>query len=100
MRREVYSSVSAVGPLDVRVGRVEQRERRQRRIGQVGEERHLLLARDALALRELDRRHLDADRLVVLEGLLRFLDLLLALLRGEAALLAVAARLDAALTAP
>ena len=83
------------GPLDVRIGRVQQRERRKRRVRQLREERHLLLAHDALALGHVRGRHLDADGLVVLELLLRLLDLALAQLGREAAFLPVAAGLDA-----
>ncbi len=81
--------------LDMAVRRVEDRDRRQRRVRQVGEERHLLFLRHPLALRDDHLRDLDADRLVLLEDLLRHLDLDLALLRRRLAGLAVAPRLDA-----
>jgi hypothetical protein len=80
--------------LDVRVGRIEQRQLRQRRVGHV-ENSGTCFSRTMRSLFATTGRHLDADRLVVLEGLLRLLDLLLAHLRGDPALLAVAARLDA-----
>ena len=50
----MYSSVSAVGRSMCASGASSSDKRRQRRIGQVGEERHLLLAHHALALRDLD----------------------------------------------
>ena len=95
MRREVYSSVSAVGRSMCVSGGSSSDSCGSGESGKVGEERHLLLAHDALALGHVRRRHLDADGLVVLEDLLGFLDLLLAHGGGEPAFLAVAARLDA-----
>src|SRR6185503_2681238 len=58
---------------------VEQGQRGQQRIGQVLEQRDLLLALDARRFGYLGRRRLDADRLVDLQLLLADLDYFLAL---------------------
>ena len=72
---------------------VEQRERRERRVGQVLEERHLLFLDHPLGLRNLRDLRLDPNRRVVLDPFLFGLDDDLALHRRDLADLAVSATL-------
>ena len=74
IRREVNSSVSALIDFLRRRRVVEQRERRQRRIGHVDEQRTLPLLDRALRFRNFGRRRHDDDRLVDDDVLLRVHD--------------------------
>ena len=67
------------GALDNSVRRIEQGNRRQRRIGQIGEQVGLLFAFGALGLRNLGDRLFDANRRMVLNDAFELLDLFLTL---------------------